>query len=182
MELDVATQLDLLLRISIAVGLAAIVGVERELQSEYAGLRTHALVGLGAATFTVISSHAFRAGDPDPTRIAAQIVTGIGFIGAGSILRNERGVRGLSTAASLWAVAAIGMASGAGLYVLAVGATALALIVLEILDRLEHSVLRGRLHRRDDNGGGNGTSDGGNQATGATVPRPASQRSTGSDR
>lgn len=148
MELDAASQLDLLARAAVAVLLGSLVGIERELQSEEAGLRTHALVALGAAMFTVVSSNAFQSLSPDPTRIAAQIVTGIGFIGAGTIIRQERSVRGLSTAASLWAVGAVGMACGAGLYVFAVGGTVLALIVLEVLDRMEHAVLRQRITRR----------------------------------
>ena len=147
MELDGATQLDLLARAAIAVLLGSLVGIERELQSEEAGLRTHALVALGAAMFTVVSSNAFQSLSPDPTRIAAQIVTGIGFIGAGTIIRQERSVRGLSTAASLWAVGAVGMACGAGLYVFAVGGTVLALVVLEVLDRMEQAVLRDRVGR-----------------------------------
>ena len=137
-------QLDLLLRMALAVVLGTVIGVERELKREEAGLRTHALVALGASLFTIISSHAFRDLDPDPTRIAAQIVTGIGFIGAGTILRGEAGVRGLSSAASVWAVGAMGMASGAGLPVLAVGGMLLALFVLEVLERIEQSFLRSR--------------------------------------
>ncbi len=144
MALDPGLQLDLLLRVAVAVGLSAIIGLERELNQEQAGLRTHALVGLGAAGFTVTGSIGF-AGDFDPTRIAAGIVTGIGFIGAGTILRGEGAIRGLSTAASLWSVGAIGMACGAGLYVFGAGLMALALFVLEILERIEQRVIRGRL-------------------------------------
>jgi putative Mg2+ transporter-C (MgtC) family protein len=145
MALDPGQQLELLIRLAVAVGLTAVVGLERELQQEQAGLRTHALVGLGAAAFTVISTIGFPLGDGDPTRVAAGIVTGIGFIGAGTILRNGGGVRGLSTAASLWAVGAIGMAAGAGLFVFAVGTTVLAIFVLEVLERLEQAFIRGRL-------------------------------------
>jgi putative Mg2+ transporter-C (MgtC) family protein len=148
MDADIAAQLDLLGRLALAVVLGTIVGVERELQNEEAGLRTHALVALGAALFTLVSSHAFRELEPDPTRIAAQIVTGIGFIGAGTILRGEAGVRGLSSAASVWAVGAMGMASGAGLPVLAVGGMLLALFVLEVLDRMEQAFLRSRAQRQ----------------------------------
>jgi putative Mg2+ transporter-C (MgtC) family protein len=144
-EIDAATQLSLLSRIGLALVLGAIIGLERELQREEAGLRTHALVGLGAALFTILSGHAFAGADGDPTRIAAQVVTGIGFIGAGTIIRNGGAVRGLSTAASLWAVGGIGMASGAGLFILAIGGTLLAMFVLEVLDRLEQRLIRGRL-------------------------------------
>jgi putative Mg2+ transporter-C (MgtC) family protein len=124
----------------VALTLAAVVGWERELQRQPAGFRTHALVGLGAALFMVVSGVAFAGPGTDPTRIAAQIVTGIGFIGAGAILRHEGSVRGLTTAASLWTVAGVGMAAGAGLYVIAVGATVLAVIALELLDRFEKRV------------------------------------------
>lgn len=144
MALDPGLQLDLVIRLTVAVILGGIIGTERELQQEEAGLRTHTLVALGAATFTVISSHAFSELSPDPTRIAAQIVTGVGFIGAGTILRLEGSIRGLSTAASLWAAGAIGMAAGAELYIVAAGATTLALIVLEVLERIEQAVLRSR--------------------------------------
>jgi putative Mg2+ transporter-C (MgtC) family protein len=144
MTMDPGLQLDLLMRVAVAVALSAIIGLERELNQEQAGLRTHALVGLGAAGFTVTGSIGF-AGDFDPTRIAAGIVTGIGFIGAGTILRGEGAIRGLSTAASLWSVGAIGMACGAGLFVFGAGLTVLALFVLEVLDRIERAVLHGRV-------------------------------------
>jgi putative Mg2+ transporter-C (MgtC) family protein len=144
MEMDPGQQLDLLVRVAVAVVLSAIIGIERELQQEEAGLRTHTLVGLGAAGFTVISAFGFDVAG-DPTRIAAGIVTGVGFIGAGAILRQEGAVRGLSTAASLWAVGAIGMAAGAGLFVFATGATVLALFVLEVLDRAERAILGNRI-------------------------------------
>jgi putative Mg2+ transporter-C (MgtC) family protein len=143
--MDAGQQLDLLIRVAVAVALATIIGVERELAQEEAGLRTHTLVGLGAAGFTVVSAFGFPTGDGDPTRVAAGIVTGVGFIGAGTILRGEGVVRGLSTAASLWSVGAIGMAAGAGLFIFAGGLTVLALIVLEVLDRAERAVLGNRV-------------------------------------
>jgi putative Mg2+ transporter-C (MgtC) family protein len=132
----VLNELDLLLRVALAAGFGAIVGWERELQRQAAGFRTHALVAMGSGLFTVISAHAFG-GESDPGRIAAQVVTGLGFIGAGTILRGDAGVRGLTTAASIWAVGAIGMAAGAGMFALAAGGTILALFVLEVLDRAE---------------------------------------------
>ena len=137
-ELDLATQLQLALRLAAALGLGAIVGLERELRRQPAGFRTHALVSLGAAIFTVVSAYAFSGIGSDPTRIAAQIVSGLGFIGAGTIIQSRGGVRGLTTAASLWAVAGIGMASGAGLYGVALSGTALMLVVLWLFDRVEH--------------------------------------------
>jgi len=127
-----------LLRIVIAAALGGAVGIERELRDHDAGFRTHMLVAIGSALFTIISAYAFRdflvAGGnvvrADPTRIAAQIVTGIGFLGAGAIIRQGLTVRGLTTAATLWVVAAIGMAAGAGYYGGAVIATAVVLISL----------------------------------------------------
>jgi putative Mg2+ transporter-C (MgtC) family protein len=136
-ELTLADQLDLGLRLLIAGALGAIIGFEREVRSQPAGFRTHTVVSLGSAIFTVVSAFAFTGPGSDPTRIAAQIVTGIGFIGAGTILQSPGQIRGLTTAASLWAVAAIGMAAGAALYGVAVIGTVLLLIVLLILDRVE---------------------------------------------
>jgi putative Mg2+ transporter-C (MgtC) family protein len=155
MNLDLATQVDLLLRLTVGLVLAAIVGWERELQRMPAGFRTHSLVGLGAALFTVVSGYAFSGPGSDQTRIAAQIVTGIGFLGGGVILHHGGMVKGLTTAASLWTVAAIGMAAGAALYVVAVGGTVLAIVALELFERLEKAVeQRGRSRNRKarDNG------------------------------
>ena len=137
-ELDLATQLQLALRLTLALSLGAIVGLERELQRQEAGFRTHAVVSLGAGIFTVVSGYAFAGIGSDPTRIAAQIVSGIGFIGAGTIIQSRGGIKGLTTAASLWAVAGIGMACGAGLYGVAVSGTVLMLVVLWLFDRIEH--------------------------------------------
>jgi putative Mg2+ transporter-C (MgtC) family protein len=136
-ELTFAEQLDLALRLTVGLLLGATVGIERELRSQPAGFRTHGVVALGSAIFTVVSAHAFSGPGSDPTRIAAQIVTGIGFIGAGTIIQQRGSIRGLTTAASLWAVAGIGMAAGAALYVVAIVATMLILVALLVLDRLE---------------------------------------------
>ena len=141
--MDPAAQFELIWRLTLGVALGGVIGWERELQHQPAGFRTHSLVALGACIFTVISAFGFG-GEGDPARIAAQIVTGIGFIGAGTIIRHEGSVRGLTTAASLWAVAAVGMASGAGLYVVAIGATLLIVVVLAIFDWLE-ALLKRRL-------------------------------------
>jgi putative Mg2+ transporter-C (MgtC) family protein len=127
-----------LLRISAAAALGGLVGFERELREREAGLRTHMLVSVGSALFTIVSAygfHAFLASGAsvvraDPTRIAAQIVTGIGFLGAGAIIRQGLSVRGLTTAATLWVVAAIGMATGAGYYSAAVITTGVVLVSL----------------------------------------------------
>ena len=127
-----------LIRLAVAAVLGAAVGFERELREREAGLRTHLLVCLGSALFTILSAygfHDFLTGSgqlvrTDPTRIAAQIVTGIGFLGAGAIIRQGVSVRGLTTAATLWVAAAIGMATGAGYYSGAVIGAALTLIAL----------------------------------------------------
>jgi len=132
------TLAELALRLGLAAGLGAAIGVERELREREAGLRTHLLVSLGAALFTLVSAYGWtdwhfsnRDGIVfDPTRIAAQIVTGVGFLGAGAIIRQGITVRGLTTAATLWAVAAIGMAVGAGYYSAAVLTTGVVLISL----------------------------------------------------
>jgi putative Mg2+ transporter-C (MgtC) family protein len=137
---------DALLRLSIAAALGAAVGFERELRDREAGIRTHLLVSLGSALFTIISAygfHEFLVGGgtivrADPTRIAAQIVTGIGFLGAGAIIRDGLSVRGLTTAATLWVVAAVGMACGAGYYWPAVAATVLTIITLGPLRFVAH--------------------------------------------
>jgi putative Mg2+ transporter-C (MgtC) family protein len=137
---------ELLARLAVAAGLGGAVGIERELRDREAGIRTHLAVSLGSALFTVVSAYGFedfvRAGDTvDPTRIAAQIVTGIGFLGAGAIIRSGLSVRGLTTAASLWIVAAIGMAAGAGYYWAAVLGTALTVFALGPLRVLAYRAL-----------------------------------------
>ncbi len=140
---------DVLLRIVIAAALTGAIGLERELRERAAGLRTHMLVGVGSALFTIVSAYAwadFRFSTPegivfDPTRIAAQIVTGIGFLGAGAIIRQGLSVRGLTTAAGLWVVAAIGMAAGAGYYSAAAITTGVVLVGLGPLRWVEGGFL-----------------------------------------
>lgn len=122
--------------------LGAVIGFERELHRQPAGFRTHSLVAVGSALFTIISAYGFAGPSVDPTRIAAQIVSGIGFIGAGTILQHRGNVRGLTTAASLWSVAAIGMAAGAGMLAIATIGTFLILVVLSVLDRIEEFARR----------------------------------------
>lgn len=119
--------IEMIARLLLAVVLGILVGTEREMVHKPAGLRTHALVSLGACLFTVVSIDYF---DVDPARIAAGIVTGIGFIGAGSIIAEKGHVHGVTTAASLWCVAAIGLAVGVGAYVLAIVSSALVFGVL----------------------------------------------------
>jgi putative Mg2+ transporter-C (MgtC) family protein len=127
-----------LLRLALAAVLGGLIGVERELREREAGLRTHLLVAVGSALFTIVGAYGFHdfieSGEAvvrtDPTRISAQIVTGIGFLGAGAIIRQGLSVRGLTTAATLWVVAAVGLAAGAGYYSGAVITTAVVLIAL----------------------------------------------------
>lgn len=141
-DLTVTMQIELGLRLVVGLVLGAVIGFERELHRQPAGFRTHSLVALGAALFTIVSAHAFTGPNVDPTRIAAQIVSGIGFIGAGTILQHRGSIRGLTTAASLWSVAAIGTAAGAGLTAMAIIGTLLILVVLALLDRVEAFVTR----------------------------------------
>lgn len=142
------------IRITIAVIFGFCVGLERELTNKYAGLRTHILVCLGACVFTLISIYGFPTFAPgdnvdvntatgirDTSRVAAQIVTGIGFIGAGTVLRNGPIVFGLTTAATLWLAASIGMACGAGMFDIAFAGTVLSIFTLVMIRIFERKVL-----------------------------------------
>ncbi len=146
--------LDYMLRILIAVIFGFCIGLERELTNKYAGLRTHILVCLGACVFTLISIYGFPTFAPgdnvvvdqatgirDTSRVAAQIVTGIGFIGAGTVLRNGPIVLGLTTAATLWIAASIGMACGAGMFEIAFAGTLLSILTLVTIRVFERKVL-----------------------------------------
>ena len=140
---------DEILRLLVAAGLGGAVGLEREYREREAGFRTHMLVAVGSALFTIASAYGFHdflvSGDAvvraDPTRIAAQIVTGIGFLGAGAIIRQGLAVRGLTTAATLWVVAAIGLTTGAGYYSAAIITTLIALVSLWPLRVASHVVM-----------------------------------------
>ncbi len=135
-ELVEALRLDLLARLVLAVVLGGAVGLERETRKKSAGLRTNILICVGATLFTQLSVG--LAGEHgDPARLAAQIVTGVGFIGAGTILHSRGTVTGLTSAATIWVVAAIGVALGSGALLEATGATLLLLVVLAALGRLE---------------------------------------------
>lgn len=146
--------LDYIIRIAIAVLFGFCIGLERELTNKYAGLRTHILVCLGACVFTLISIYGFPTFAPgdnviidhatgvrDTSRVAAQIVTGIGFIGAGTVLRNGPIVFGLTTAATLWIAASIGMACGAGMFEIAFAGTVLSILTLVMIRIFERKVL-----------------------------------------
>ena len=146
--------IDFFIRISVAVIFGFSIGLERELTNKYAGLRTHILVCLGACVFTLISIYGFPTFAPgdnvlvdqatgirDTSRVAAQIVTGIGFIGAGTVLRNGPIVLGLTTAATLWIAASIGMACGAGMFDIAFAGTVLSILTLVLIRVFERKVL-----------------------------------------
>ena len=123
-------ELEMILRLLLATALGAIIGYQRERASKPVGLRTSVLVCVGAAVFTMASIYGFSAA-ADPSRVAAGIVVGIGFLGAGAIIRRERGaVEGLTTAATIWAVAGIGLAAGTGLYLISTITAVIILIVL----------------------------------------------------
>ena len=154
---------EFIIRLFMAIALGFALGLERELTNKYAGLRTHILVCLGACIFTLLSIYAFptfatgdnvdvaqATGIRDTSRVAAQIVTGIGFIGAGTVLRNGPMVFGLTTAATLWIAASIGMACGAGIFDVAIIATVLSVAVLTLIRIFEKQILpsSGKLVRR----------------------------------
>ena len=144
--------LEIAIRLLVATVLSGIIGLERERGERAAGLRTHALVGLGSCLLMIVSAFGFEdwhysPGALDPSRIAAQVVSGIGFLGAGVIIFQRDGgvVRGLTTAASVWVVAAIGLAVGGGMYLTAAVATGIALLILAGLKPLERRVVRRRI-------------------------------------
>ena len=137
---------DTAIRLSAAAALGAIVGLEREVDAQSAGVRTHAILALGSALAMLVALDLSPAGS-DPGRIAAQVVSGIGFLGAGAILRLGTSVRGLTTAASLWAVAAIGLAAGAGYFAGALLTTFLVLGSLHLVERVVHAFGLGRTYR-----------------------------------
>lgn len=123
---------NLILRILIAGLLGGLMGFEREMRAKEAGVRTHFIVALGSALFMIISQYAFE-GRFDASRVAAQVVSGIGFIGAGVIIFQKNAVRGVTTAAGLWVAAAVGLACGAGMYSVAIAAVLLSIACLEMM-------------------------------------------------
>ena len=131
-----ATYVDLIIRLSLALALGGAIGIEREYRAKEAGFRTHFLVALGSALFCVVSQYGFGFELKDSSRVAAQVVSGIGFLGAGTIIFQKNVVRGLTTAAGLWVTAAIGLACGTGMYMAAILTTAMVLMGLEVLNYL----------------------------------------------
>ncbi|TKI07729.1 MgtC/SapB family protein [Martelella alba] len=139
---------ELLLRIALAGALGALIGVERQLRAKEAGLRTHILVCVGSAMFMIASKYGFsdlltdkRDIVLDPSRIAAQVVSGIGFLGAGTIMLNKQFVRGLTTAAGLWVTAAIGLIIGSGMYIIGICGSIMTLLVLEGIRQLSRRLM-----------------------------------------
>jgi putative Mg2+ transporter-C (MgtC) family protein len=132
--------IDIIGRLVLAGLCSAAVGFEREASNKAAGLRTHTLVGVGAASFSIVSIIGFDG--PDESRLAAQIVTGVGFLGAGAIFRSGMAVQGLTTAAGIWAVAAVGVAAGSGSYALAVITTIVILVVMYSLRAADAALAR----------------------------------------
>ena len=140
-----AFHLELLLQVLLATLLGGAIGMERELSGKPAGLRTNILICVGATLFTVLSFK-LSGGRGDPARVAAQILPGVGFIGAGTILHARGSVTGLTSAATIWVVAAIGMALGAGAYTEAVGTTLLVMLILAGLGYFERLIARHSTH------------------------------------
>ncbi|MFH0935964.1 MAG: MgtC/SapB family protein [Candidatus Omnitrophota bacterium] len=150
------SDLQIILRLVLAVALSGLIGFERQFHRRHAGLRTHILVALGSCLIMLTSLYVFDIykGDAhlDPTRIAAGVITGIGFLGAGTIIKEKEGVRGLTTAASLWVVASIGLAVGIGFFQAAVFTTILTLIVLYFLRYLEWVMFDGKQKKGVEHG------------------------------
>ncbi|CNH55645.1 MgtC/SapB family protein [Yersinia pekkanenii] len=135
---------DLLLRIALAGALGGLIGIERQLRSKEAGLRTHILVGIGSAMFMIVSKYGFEDlltlehVSFDPSRVAAQVVSGMGFLGAGTIMIQKQMIKGLTTAAGMWVTAAIGLVIGSGLYEIGIYGTLMTLVVLEIFRQISN--------------------------------------------
>ena len=135
---------DFITRISVILVLSLLIGLDREMRHKPAGTKTHILVGMGSTLFMMVSLYVYYqykgTTQVDPGRIAAQVVTGIGFLGAGTIIQSQGSVRGLTTAASLWATAAIGLAVGAGMILEAIIVTAAILIVFLVVNKIAHAI------------------------------------------
>jgi putative Mg2+ transporter-C (MgtC) family protein len=139
------TNFDMTMRILLIIVLSGIIGLDREIKHKPAGIKTHILVGMGSTVFMIVSLFIYykfgvEAKTLDPGRIAAQVVTGIGFLGAGTIIQAQDKIKGLTTAASLWSVAAIGLAVGVGMYYLATMVTVMILVVFFLVYHIENMV------------------------------------------
>ncbi len=144
-------------QIFLAVILGGVIGIEREIKGKPAGLRTTILICVGSTLFMIVSSKfaAISGGRADPSRIAAQVATGIGFLGAGTIIQSGGMVRGLTSAATIWVIGAIGLAIGSSQYTIAIGTTVIILVVLSVLGKLEWAILKkhGEEEEEEEKGG-----------------------------
>ena len=146
---------EIIIKLSLSLILGLVIGLEREITNKNAGLRTHILICLGSTVFTILSIHGFTTEiiqqgvriQNDPARIAAQIITGVGFIGGGAVLRNGTSISGLTTAATIWIMASIGMSIGAGSYELAIITTLITFIVLVVIRKFETSFLSQHINK-----------------------------------
>ncbi len=147
--------IDMAIRLSVAVGLALLVGLERELRGKPAGLRSHMLVSLGAAAFIIVGTGILESAATsdsaaiDPTRIVEGIIGGIGFLGAGSIIRSGGSIQGITTGASIWLAGAIGVSAGVNNFPLAAMVAVMALIIMTVLGYLEHSLIEPKQEESD---------------------------------
>lgn len=145
---------EFLFRLILASLLGGVIGLERQIRAKEAGVRTHILIGIGSAMFMIVSKYGFYDVIEhthiglDPSRIAAQVVTGVGFLGAGNILVQKQTIKGLTTAADVWVTAAIGLVIGSGMYEVGIIGTIMALIVLELFRQLTYRFLNRHLHLR----------------------------------
>ena len=145
---------EFLFRLILASLLGGVIGLERQIRAKEAGVRTHILIGIGSAMFMIVSKYGFYDVIEhthiglDPSRIAAQVVTGVGFLGAGNILVQKQTIKGLTTAADVWVTAAIGLGIGSGMYEVGIIGTIMALIVLELFRQLTYRFLNRHLHLR----------------------------------
>jgi len=142
----VIDNIDLIGRLAVALGCGLALGIEREVRAKVAGMRTHGLVALGAALFTIAGAAAGDTVALDPSRVAAQVVTGIGFIGAGAIMRSGFTISGITTASTLWLAAALGVAAGFGLHVVAIAALAMGLGLVALLGPIMAKLPLNRTH------------------------------------
>jgi putative Mg2+ transporter-C (MgtC) family protein len=155
-EVCVISEIDMLVRLVLAAGLGALIGLDRETRAKPAGVRTFAIVALGACIFTLVAEMAFT-GEAETSRVVSTIITGVGFLGAGTIIHRQSDVLGLTTAAGIWASAGVGMAVGMGLFLLAVAGSILIVVFLWILARVAERVPR----EPDEKGAERSVRDGG---------------------